>query len=228
MLIPPTICLVVSELLTIVPSACAEKDSAKDDNTNLTLPSLDVCTRRGGTLVHQPVKDNHHFSTFVQPLVTSWSSPPSSLESHGVSSQASWIQHMIHLHSRSEGAGVGASVGTGKRKRAASRGVSGVTKRKRVEEELVWSLESMLEQNRKQKQDAAKRKKKRMAKRDNNNHDARVTSGEEDALAMEFLGKHDKGNVEAAKFMVMANLSGGEGRSYYGTRLFRCLWKKLA
>ncbi|KAL3923516.1 MAG: hypothetical protein SGILL_001617 [Bacillariaceae sp.] len=136
---------------------------------------------------------------------------------------------MIHLHSRSEGAGVGASAGTGKRKRAASRGVSGVTKRKRIEEELVWSLENMLEQNRKQQQDSAKRKKKKATKRerDNNNGDARVTCGEEDALAMEYLTQHHEGNIEAAKLMVMASLSGGEGRLCCdGTRL--CLLRLCA
>ena len=186
------------------------EDSAKNDTTIAASQSLDVSTRRGGTLVHKPVKDNHLFSAFVQPLVTSWrSSPPLQPQPNGVSPQAAWIQHMIHLHSRSEGAGVGASAGTGKRKRAASRGVSGVTKRKRVEEELVWSLENMLEQNRKQQQEAARRRKKKAAKRGS---DVRVTGGEDDASALEYLGKCHEGNVEAAKFMVMANLSGGEGK----------------
>ncbi|KAL3925773.1 MAG: hypothetical protein SGILL_000191, partial [Bacillariaceae sp.] len=136
---------------------------------------------------------------------------------------AAWIQHMIHMHSRSEGNNaVGASSGTGKRKRAASRGVKGIKrKRKDADEELVWSLETMLETNRKQQHqqhEAAARRKKKRAQRNsgnsssgNNSNDAmRLTCGEEDAVAMEYLGQYHEGNVEAAKFMVMANLSGGQ------------------
>ena len=73
----------------------------------------------------------------------------------------------------------------------------------------MWGLENMLEQTRKQKQDAVRRKKRKAPKRGSN---GRVTCGEEDALAMEYLGQHHDDNVEAANFMVMANLSGGEGK----------------
>jgi hypothetical protein len=201
--LPPQLHISLFFLLVFVSTTEHDANDEPEDNAM----SLDVRTRRGGTLVHAPVKDSHHFSTFVQPLMTSWSGPVVSETRQTVSSQAAWIQHMIHLHSRSEGAGVGA--GTGKRKRAASRGVSGITKRKRADEELVWGLEAMLEQNRKQRLDSYRRKKKKK-RSGNDGNSNRITCGEEDATAMEYLGQHHEGNLDAAKFMVVANLSGGQ------------------
>jgi hypothetical protein len=105
------------------------------------------------------------------------SSPPIQITSQ------SWIQHMIHLHS---------TEGTGKRKRVSRGG----HRKRGNEEELVWSLEAMLES-----QQESRRKKKQ----------SKTACGEEEAVAMEYLMQHHEGNVQAAQSNILTNLSGGQG-----------------
>lgn len=97
-----------------------------------------------------------------------------------------WIQHMIHLHSTES---------IGKRSRASRGGV----KRKRPEnEELVWNLENILE---------------RLKNSNNDNADSEMF-GEEQALVLEKLRLFDGGNLDAAQFDVLVNLSGGQGKFF--------------
>jgi hypothetical protein len=94
-----------------------------------------------------------------------------------------WVQHMIHLHSTET---------TGKRNRASRGGV----KRKRADnEELVWSLENILEGLQENKRGVGRC----------------GMMGEEQAVVMEHMKQCYDGNVEAAKFNILVNLSGGQG-----------------
>jgi hypothetical protein len=137
-------------------------------------------TRRGGTIVHAPTRESKQYKIFVQPFITSLKTPPQ----NQITPQA-WVQHMIQLHS---------TEGAGKRKRVQR----GAVKRKREnEEELVWSLESIL-----QSQQESRRRKKA----------PRISNGEEEAVALDFLGQHFLGNVQTAVLNVVADLSGGQGK----------------
>jgi hypothetical protein len=94
---------------------------------------------------------------------------------------------MIQLHS---------AEGIGKRKRAPRGGA----KRKRSsgdEEELVWSLENVLEGQRK------------LSKR---NRCQSSLPGEEEATVLHYLKRQHHGNAEAAKFNVLVKVSGGQGK----------------
>lgn len=123
----------------------------------------------------------NQYSSFVLPFVISLSSPPQ----NQITPQA-WVQHMIQLH----------STGVASRKRAQR----GPVKRKQAnEEELVWSLESMLQSE----QDS--RKKKKLP--------SQVTAiGEEEAVTLEYLGRHFPRNLPTAMLNIVAAMSGGQGK----------------
>ena len=90
---------------------------------------------------------------------------------------------MIHLHSTET---------TGKNNRASRGGV----KRKRAgNEELVWSLENVLEGFQEK----------------NEGIDRCGMMGEEQAVVLEHMKQCYDGNVEAAKLNILVNLSGGQG-----------------
>ena len=105
-----------------------------------------------------------------------------------------WIQHMIHLHSTET---------TGKRNRASRGGV----KRKRAEsEEMIWNLENILnnlKKNRCQVYDPG-------------------MLGEEEATALEHLRLFFDGNIDAAEFSALVNLSGGQGKYYSQIAFYHC------
>ena len=101
-------------------------------------------------------------------------------------SNEAWIQHMIHLHSTKT---------IGKRNRAC-RG----SKRKRAEnEELIWSLESILD---------------RLHKNRSGILGAEIM-GEEEATALENLCLVFGGNIDAAEFNLLVKLSGGQGKLFH-------------
>jgi hypothetical protein len=141
----------------------------------------DVRTTRGGLLIHSPFDQMDLFPPFVRPLTVSLENEP---EPHIANER--WKQQMIQLHSYE-------TVG-GKRSRTSRGGV----KRKRVnaEDELVWSLELLLERN------------EETGKRKGDEH----LFGEEDAVVFEHLKQQHDGNVEAAKLNFLVQLSGGKGK----------------
>ncbi|KAG7373105.1 PLU-1-like protein [Nitzschia inconspicua] len=152
--------------------------------------SQHITSNRGGTIVHAPHRDMKHFKTFILPFVTSMVGA----SQDEITSQA-WVQHMIHLHS---------TEGIGKRKRTQR----GAVKRKRDnEEDLVWSLESLLQSQQEY------RRRKRLP---------RMINGEEEATAMEYLGQRFGGNVQAAILNITADLSGGQA-----TKLRKCGERKF-
>ena len=153
----------------------------------------DIPTRRGGVLVHAPVPNINEFSSFVQPFVSSLRNAPPAQ----ISNQA-WVQHMIQLHS---------TEGTGKRKRAprggkrkrssSAAGDTTTTNNNNNDEELVWSLENVLEG---QKKSSKK------------NRCKSSLPGEEETAVLQYLQNQHHGNVEAAKFNVLVKVSGGQGK----------------
>ena len=139
----------------------------------------DLKSNRGGSLIYSPTTDKGDFSTFVQPLMTSTRN-----QAIPQITNEAWIQHMIHLHSTET---------TGKRNRASRGGV----KRKRAEnEELVWSLENILEGLQKNRRGFI----------------GCEMLGEEQAVALEHLRLCYDGNVEGAEFDILVKLSGGQGQ----------------
>lgn len=138
----------------------------------------DSKSNRGGLLIYSPIENKEEFSSFVQPLMTSMGNQVIPQ----ITNEA-WVQHMIHLHSTET---------TGKRNRASRGGV----KRKRADnEELVWSLENILE-----------------GLQENKGGVGRCgMMGEEQAVVMEHMKQCYDGNVEATKFNILVNLSGGQG-----------------
>ena len=137
-------------------------------------------TSRGGLLIHSPFERMEEFPSFVRPLLVSQEYEP---ESHIVNE--TWKQQMIQLH--------GCEAVGGKRSRASRGGV----KRKRVnaEEELVWSLEDLLE--------------RQEGKRKVGEHNL---FGEEDAFIFEQLKQQHDANVRAAELNILVQLSGGKGK----------------
>ena len=142
-------------------------------------------TDRGGLLVYSPTKNNGDILSFVQPLITSLGNQ---VRPH-ITNEA-WIQHMIHLHSTER---------TGKRNRA-SRG--GVKRKREVKEELVWSLEKILEG----------------LKGNSREINCNRMTGEDEAVVLQHLKQCHDGNIDAAKFNVLINFSGEKGElntNYY-------------
>jgi hypothetical protein len=142
-------------------------------------------TSRGGLRIHTPADDMDRFPHFAQPLMRSLVHPP---PPH-VTDDA-WKQHMIQLHNREA-----------PKKR--SRAPRGGLKRKRVEEEeeLVWSLEGML-----QRQKAEKKRQRPLV------------VGEDDAYTMEYLHLRHYGNVVAAELNLLVDLSAGRGKFIHSIR----------
>lgn len=99
-------------------------------------------------------------------------------------SNEAWIQHMIHLHSIET---------TGKRSRSSRGGV----KRKRVEDEeiMIWNLENILNN---------------IQKSQRKNLSTEIL-GEEEATALEHFWRSFDGNIDAAQFNLLVELSGGQG-----------------
>jgi hypothetical protein len=142
-------------------------------------PPQDTRTIRGGILVLSPSEGIHEFPLYARPLVVSMEYKP-----EPDIANETWKQQMIQLHSCESG---------GKRNRSSRGGV----KRKRVssEEELIWSLERLLE------------KEEDMVKQNGSN----PLFGEEDAVMLEQLNRHHYGNNKAAEFNLLVQLSGGQG-----------------
>jgi hypothetical protein len=151
-------------------------------------------TSRGGLLLHTPSEDMDRFPHFVQPLMMSLEDPAPPHDTDNA-----WKQHMIQLHNREA---------PKKRSRAPRSGV----KRKQVqdEEELVWSLESMLQSQHEEKQ----------------RHRSAVI-GEDDACTLEYLHLRHSGNVEAAELNLLVDLSSGRGKECKFVRYSRIKRIKL-
>lgn len=115
-----------------------------------------------------------------------------------ISSEA-WIQHMIQLHS---------TEATGTRSRSSRGGV----KRKRVEnEEMIWNLENILNNIQK-------------SRRKNLTIDI---LGEEEATALEYLCRSFDGNIDAAQFNLLVELSGGQGEYLFAEVVYHNRSRKL-
>lgn len=141
-------------------------------------------TSRGGLLVHKPSDDMDRFPHFVQPFMRPLEDPA---PLH-VTDDA-WKQQMIHLHNQEADAP--------KKRGRAPRGAGQKRKRVEGEEELVWSLENMLQTRNKEEQC----------------HPSAVL-GEDDAFTFEHLYLRHGGNVEAAELNLLVDLSSGRGKEY--------------
>jgi hypothetical protein len=130
--------------------------------------------------VHTPSEHVEPFLGFCQPLVTSLahSPPPQTPEV--------WKQHMIQLHGKA----------APKKRSRAPRG--GGPKRKREQEELVWDVERMVQEQRQ-------------------NRHRLVIAGEDDMCAMQYLQLEHQGNVAPAELKVLVDVSAGRGKCSYTT-----------
>ena len=138
-------------------------------------------------MLHTPSEDTDRFSRFAQPLIQSLEESPAPHVT-----DETWKQHMIQLHNREA---------PKKRSRAPRGGV----KRKHMneEEELVWSLENMLQSHR------VKRNLRRVE-----------GTGEADCCSIDYLHCRHGGNVSAAEINLLADLSAGRGKcSIFFSRL---------
>jgi hypothetical protein len=137
-------------------------------------------TQRGGLLVHSPSEQVEPFLGFCQPLVTSLahSPPPQTPEV--------WKQHMIQLHGKA----------APKKRSRAPRG--GGPKRKREQEELVWDVERMVQEQRQSRHRL-------------------VIAGEDDQCVMQYLQLEHQGNVAPAELKVLVDVSAGRGKCSYTT-----------
>ena len=167
------ICDVLSILAS--PSKSPFQAASTDSNFDLMIP--ESRSNRGGVLLYSPGKKKVEFSTFVQPFVIS-----TRKQVRPKITKEAWIQHMIHLHTTRT---------TGKRNRACRGG-----KRKRAEnEELIWSLENILDS---------------LEKRKGLFFNSEML-GEDEATALDHLWLHFDGNIDAAEFNMLVKLSGGQG-----------------
>lgn len=145
---------------------------------------LHMQTPRGGLLIHSPFNHMEKFPTFVRPLLLSQQGEPQS----DIVNET-WKQQMIQLHS--------CDTGGGKRSRASRGGVK--RKRANTEEELVWSLERLLEGQNGTSTGKGK----------GGEHNL---FGEEDAFVFEQLKQQHNGNVKVAELNLLVQLSGGKGK----------------
>jgi hypothetical protein len=114
--------------------------------------------------------------------------------------EQAWKQHMIQLHNKE----------APKKRSRAPRG--GALKRKRSsvqehnhEEELVWSLERLLQNQREEGQQRRQRRRQQQQV-------GVALGGEEDACALDYLQLRYSGNVRAAEMNVLVDLSAGRGK----------------
>ena len=141
-------------------------------------------TQRGGLLLHRPTDDMGRFQTFVQPLFQSNTPPPAP----HITDEA-WKQQLIELHGKSS-------------PKAAVRGRNargGSLKRKRVEENMVWGLESITQRETQEKRKDAGRQL------------PYASASEDGACALQYLHRFGA-NIDAAELSVLVNFSSGRGR----------------
>ena len=134
-------------------------------------------------LIHTPSDGMERFAAYCQPLMASLDDDDHHLHHHAPQATSEmWKQQMIELHSQQA---------TPKKRSRAPRG--GGIKRKRVEEELVWEVE-------------------RMCQEDKPCYNPRhFVVAEDDAHALEYLHRNHNGNVSTAEWSVMVNISAGRG-----------------
>ena len=148
-------------------------------SSGFDLPLSGSKSDRGGLLIHKPGQEKREFSLYTHPFMVSTRG-----QVRPKISNEAWVQYLIHLHSTKT---------IGKRNRACRGG----SKRKRAEnEELIWSLENILDRLRKNRSGGF----------------ATEMMGEEEALALEHLCLIFDGNIDAAEFNLLVKLSGGQGK----------------
>jgi hypothetical protein len=103
--------------------------------------------------------------------------------------EQAWKQHMIQLHNKEA---------PKKRSRAPRGGIKRKRSSAKDEEELVWSLERLLQS---QREEGERRRQQRC-----------VSGGEEDACALDYLHLRYNGNVRAAEMNLLVDLSAGRGK----------------
>lgn len=165
-------------------------------------------TSRGGLLVHKASSaEVDRFQRFARPLFQSYKDPPSPHVT-----EESWKQSLIQLHSTESSMGLSSTSSVPLKKRSrAPRG--GGHKRKRVEEELVWGLEQMIqeEQQRKRKQQQQQLSTSVEEEPLRQCIPNTISVPEDDACALDYLQLCHNGNAAAAELSVLVNVSCGRG-----------------